>query len=108
MPGAGDGHDFFGRFDADIARIAAEHDADATVAAFSHGAAIRVWAAGRASNLDPEFPGLKQLDNTAVIALDGSPESGWLVTHWAGEPLGGAALEDPTAIDATGESSVVE
>src|SRR5476651_2179095 len=32
MPGAGDGHEFYGRFDADIARVAAEHDPDATVA----------------------------------------------------------------------------
>ena len=108
MPGAGDGHDFYRRFDADIATVAAEHDAVHTVAVFSHGAAIRVWAAARASNLDPEFPGLKQLDNTAVVALEGSPPTGWIVTHWAGEPLGGAALEDPAARDVTGEGLAVE
>lgn len=102
IPGGGDGHEFFGRFDADVEHVVAEHDRDATVAVFSHGAAIRVWAAGRAANITPDFPGLKQLANTAVVALDGSPEFGWVVTHWAGEPIGGASLDDPTAHDVTG------
>ncbi|MFC5501277.1 histidine phosphatase family protein [Lysinimonas soli] len=103
MPGAGDGHDFYGRFDADIARIAGEQAEDATVAAFSHGAAIRVWTAARASNIPPEFPGRNHLENTGVVALEGAPARGWIVTSWAGEPLGGLALEDPTARDVTGE-----
>lgn len=103
MPGGADGHEFYGRFDADLARVAAEHDPDATVAVFSHGAAIRVWTAGRARNIDPEFPGRQHLDNTAVVALEGSPSDGWRVTHWAGEPIGGAELNDPTADDVTGE-----
>lgn len=87
IPGGEDGHEFFGRFDADVEHVMAEHDRDATVALFSHGAAIRVWAAGRAANITPDFPGLKQLANTAVVALEGSPESGWVATHWAGEPV---------------------
>jgi len=103
MPGGADGHEFYGRFDADLARVAADHDRDATVAVFSHGAAIRVWTAGRATNIDPEFPGRQHLENTAVVALNGSPSEGWRLTHWAGEPLGGEALTDPTADDVTGE-----
>lgn len=87
MPGAEDGNEFYGRFDADLARVAADHDRDATVAVFSHGAAIRVWAAARATNLLPEFPGRRFLDNTGVVALEGSPTEGWRATHWAGEPL---------------------
>jgi len=104
MPGGADGHEFYGRFDADLARVAAEHDRDATVAVFSHGAAIRVWTAGRATNIDPEFPGRQHLDNTAVVALNGSPSEGWRLNHWAGEPLGGEALNDPTADDVTAEA----
>ena len=104
MPGAGDGHEFYGRFDADIARVTSEHAPDATVAVFSHGAAIRVWTAARATNIAPDFPGRQHLDNTGVVALEGSPAQGWIVTHWGGEPLGGAGLTDPTADDITGET----
>ena len=103
MPGAADGHEFYGRFDADVARVASEHAPDATVALFSHGAAIRVWTAARATNIAPDFPGRQHLDNTGVVALEGSPAEGWIVTEWAGEPLGGAALNDPTADDIAGE-----
>ncbi len=103
MPGAGDGHEFYGRFDTDIARVASEHDPDATVALFSHGAAIRVWTAARATNIAPDFPGRQHLDNTGVVALEGSPAEGWIVTEWAGEPLGGAELNDPSADDIAGE-----
>ncbi len=87
MPGAGDGHDFFRRFDADIAHIAEEHPTDATVAVFSHGASIRVWAAARASNVRPEFAGRHHLDNTGVVTLDGSPDDGWTLVSWSGAPL---------------------
>ena len=103
MPGGADGHEFYGRFDADLARVAAEHDADATVAVFSHGAAIRVWTAARATNIAPDFPGRQHLENTGIVALTGSPTEGLLVTHWAGEPIGGAELNDPSADDVTGE-----
>ena len=92
MPGGADGHEFFGRFDADIARIAAKHDAahhpDATVAVFSHGAAIRVWSAARADNISPEFPGRTHLDNAGIVVLTGSPAEGWLMESFAGEPIG--------------------
>lgn len=103
MPGAGDGHDFFGRFDDDLAWIASEHDTDATVAVFSHGAAIRVWTAGRARNIEPEFTGRQHLDNTGVVVLQGSPTEGWLMESFAGQPVGGESLEDPLAHDVTGE-----
>jgi len=103
MPGGADGHEFYGRFDADLARVSAEHDPDATVAVFSHGAAIRVWTAARATNIAPEFPGRQHLENTGVVALQGSPTEGWIVTEWAGEPLGGSALNDPSADDVAGE-----
>jgi broad specificity phosphatase PhoE len=103
MPGAGDGHDFYGRFDADVARIADENAQDATVALFSHGAAIRAWTAARAGNIDPAFPGRQHLDNTGVVVMTGDPVVGWTMESFAGEPVGGAQLEDPTAEDPTGE-----
>ncbi len=103
MPGAGDGNDFFGRFDADIAQVASEHDPDATVAVFSHGAAIRVWSAARAANIARDYPGRHYLENTGLVALEGSPADGWNMVGWTREPLGGAELKDPSADDVTGE-----
>ena len=103
MPGGADGHEFFGRFDADIAKIVGDQGPDATVAVFSHGAAIRVWSAARARNISPELPGRTHLDNTGVVVLTGSPADGWLMESFAGEPIGGAALEDPAAADPLGD-----
>lgn len=120
MPGGSDGHEFFGRFDADIAEIAARlhgsklnsdpeiamarASAHSTAAVFSHGAAIRVWVAGRATNVPPSFAGENDIDNTGVVELEGSPEQGWTLLSWQGTPVGGAELADDTALDPTGEA----
>ncbi len=101
MPGASDGHAFFRRFDADIATAAAGVK---TSVVFSHGAAIRVWIAGRVRNVPPMFAGTHELDNTGVIELSGSPEDGWTLVSWAGLPIGGGQLVDESAEDPTGES----
>lgn len=57
----------------------------------SHGAAIRVWTAARARNVDVPFAGAHRLDNTAVVILEGSPREGWQALSWAGADLGAAA-----------------
>ncbi|MBX0301498.1 histidine phosphatase family protein [Cryobacterium sp. 1639] len=101
MPGGADGNEFFARFDADIAVAAASGH---TAAVFSHGAAIRVWAAARATNVPPMFAGLHDLDNTGVVELSGTPEEGWTLLSWAGVPLGGMPLVDTNAVDPTGEA----
>jgi len=101
IPGSINGHEFFARFDAAIAAIADDHPDD-TVAAFSHGAAIRVWTASRAANLTPDSGVIRHLDNTGVVVLNGSPTDGWVVETWAGEPVGGEALTDHAAPDPTG------
>lgn len=102
IPGGEDGNDFYNRFTGAIEKIAAEHIG--TVALFSHGAAIRTWASWTSSNLDQEFSKTHPLENTAVVVVEGSPADGWVTTYWADEPIGGAALEDATAIDPTGEA----
>ena len=102
MPGAIDGHEFFRRFDDAIAAIAADHPGQ-TVAVVSHGAAIRVWAGARASNLGAEYTVNRHLDNTGVVVLTGSPDEGWRAETWAGEPIGGDELIDHTAADPTGD-----
>jgi broad specificity phosphatase PhoE len=101
MPGGEDGHDFFTRYDDAVAQIAAT-GAD-VVAAFSHGAAIRIWASVAAQNVPNEFGGRRPLENTGIVELEGSPESGWRLVDWEGEPVGGDELVDRTASDPTGE-----
>jgi probable phosphoglycerate mutase len=101
MPGGSDGHSFFERFDADIETVSA---VAGTAAIFSHGAAIRVWTAGRAHNVPPIFAGTNELDNTGIVELSGSPEEGWTLLAWAGVPVGGADLVGATAEDPIGES----
>ncbi|WP_458112490.1 histidine phosphatase family protein [Arthrobacter sp. R1-13] len=109
MPDGPNGHDFFGRYDAAIATIAAAAapggaDGSGSVAVVSHGAAIRVWAAARTHNIDIDFAARHILANTGIVALEGDPDGGWSLLHWDGSPVGGLALADPTAEDPTGDS----
>ncbi|MCU1597968.1 MAG: hypothetical protein JWQ47_1707 [Glaciihabitans sp.] len=106
IPGGEDGNEFYGRFTGAIERIAAEHapGSDKTIAIFSHGAAIRAWASWSSRNIDAEASRGHVLPNTGVVILEGSPAEGWIVVDWAGQPVGGAILDDPSAPDPTGES----
>lgn len=104
MPAGPDGHEFFGRFDAAVARVAERASAreHAAAAVVSHGAAIRTWAGSRAKGVDHEFAARHMLANTGIVALEGDPDSGWTLIHWDGSPIGGLALADPTAEDPAG------
>ena len=99
MPGATDGHEFFRRFDESIASVTGNN-----AVVFSHGAAIRVWVAGRAINVPPSFAGEHDIQNTGVVELDGSLESGFTLLSWQGTPVGGSDLSDDTPEDPTGET----
>lgn len=101
IPGGTDGHAFFDRFDRGIAEAVTDAS---TAVVFSHGAAIRVWTAGRARNVQPEFVATHGLDNTGIVELAGSPQDGWSLVSWAGEPVGGHELADESAGDPTGET----
>jgi probable phosphoglycerate mutase len=102
IPGGEDGNEFFGRYNRAIDTIATQ--CDGTVAVVSHGAAIRTWTSWAARNTDEEFTRTHDLTNTATVILEGSPAAGWVLTHWDGDPVGGAQLEDATAADPTGEA----
>lgn len=108
MPGGGNGHAFFTRYDESIATVAESMSrAGSTMGAavvVSHGAAIRVWVAGRADNVPPTFAGEHDIQNTGIVELEGSPVEGWRLISWQGTPVGGADLSDATAEDPTGES----
>ena len=89
--GAADGHAFFARYDAAIERAlaaAADSGADGdggVVVAFSHGAAIRTWVAGRAGNLGTSKAHHQALGNTAVVELE-RIDGRWSVLSWEGAP----------------------
>lgn len=106
IPGGSSGHDFLARYDAALTAIAAAHGPDATVAVVSHGAAIRGYALMRAgADRVAEF-GTLRVHNTGLVALDGSPATGWRVALWRTEPLGGAGLDRDTGHDVTGDSAL--
>lgn len=73
------GDEFFDRYD--LAVEAAVQGAEAVVCV-SHGAAIRVWAAARAENVDAAFAADHGLPNTGVVVLDRDGEGPWRVDLW--------------------------
>jgi broad specificity phosphatase PhoE len=94
VPGGFSGDHFFERFDRGIAEIwqaqqrvrqQGEKQDGVTVAIVDHDAAIRVWVAGRADNVGPEFTSTHALDNTGIVVLTGSPATGWHVESWQSE-----------------------
>ncbi|MCF6379142.1 histidine phosphatase family protein [Nocardioides KLBMP 9356] len=101
MPGGETGEEFLARFDRAVRTIVeAGHDA---VLVVSHGAALRTWASTRMEPHPDAPPATQPLHNTALIVLDGDPDSGWRMVSWQGHPVGGELLEDPTAEDPTGD-----
>ncbi|POX37500.1 histidine phosphatase family protein [Streptomyces sp. Ru73] len=81
MPGGENGVEMLARYDAVIEEIAGSGVAAAAVV--SHGAAIRTWTAARARNVDADFAIAHPLPNTAVVVLEGDPETGWTVVTWS-------------------------
>ncbi len=102
LPGGESGTAFLRRFDAAVAAVADDHRPADTVVVVSHGAAIRVWVALRTA-MSPEHAAELHVSNTAAAVVEGSPDGGWELLTWTGDPLGGAALLDPAAHDVTGD-----
>ncbi|MFG3008951.1 histidine phosphatase family protein [Streptomyces cinerochromogenes] len=89
MPGGESGEEALARYDAVVAEAAAS--GARAVAMVSHGAAIRVWTAARADNVDVAIAAARPLENTGVVILEGSPSDGWKALSWEGatvEPAG--------------------
>lgn len=103
MPGGENGVEALKRFDAVVDEAAGT--GARTVAMVSHGAAIRMWVAARAENVDVSYAADHALRNTGVVVLSGSPDRGWRALHWEGRPLGpesGAPEADGPAGEAVG------
>lgn len=94
IPGGESGEEALARYDAVVAEAAAL--GTGTVALVSHGAAIRMWTAARAANVDVPFAAAHPLRNTGVVALEGSPAAGWKALTWAGEAVVPAGAPGPT------------
>ncbi|MFD4501638.1 histidine phosphatase family protein [Streptomyces sp. NPDC058457] len=94
MPGGETGDEALGRYDAVIAEAAAS--GAGTVAVISHGAAIRLWTAARADNVDVPYAASRPLDNTGVVILEGSPADGWKALSWEGAVVAPAGASGPT------------
>lgn len=102
MPGGESGEEALARYDAVVAEAAAS--GARSVAMVSHGAAIRVWTAARADNVDVTFAATHPLENTGVIILEGSPTDGWKALSWEGATVEPAGEGGPAgeALGATG------
>lgn len=103
IPGGATGRDFLDRYEGAVQGIAAQHGRDDTVALFSHGAAIRVFAT-HAAGLSGEDVAELWINNTGMVLLEGHPSDGWTLERWTGDPLGGAHLASVRAHDVTGEA----
>ncbi|QOV34355.1 histidine phosphatase family protein [Streptomyces ferrugineus] len=93
MPGGESGVEALGRYDAVVAEAAG--GGAGTVALVSHGAAIRMWTAARADNVDVAFAAAHPLANTGVVVLEGAPGEGWKVLSWAGAVVAPAGESGP-------------
>ncbi|MGN9757420.1 histidine phosphatase family protein [Streptomyces sp. SD31] len=94
MPGGDSGAQTLARYDAVVAEAA--DSGASTVAMVSHGAAIRMWTAARADNVDVPFAAAHPLDNTGVVILEGAPSDGWKALSWAGAVVAPAGEGGPT------------
>ncbi|MEF2978103.1 histidine phosphatase family protein [Subtercola sp. YIM 133946] len=105
MPGGPDGHEFFTRCDDAVGAVtAAGHQ---VVAVFSHGMAIRAWAAARAANIDGSYASTHQLDNTGMVILQRETDADkWELVTWLETPLGGTHLVDARAADPAGNTLI--
>lgn len=105
MPGGESGREVMERFDSAITE-AVSHPAvagGAAAAVFAHGAVIRVWTAARATNVDMGYAADHWLPNTAMVTLEGDPQSGWTLVDWTEHALGGPELSDPAHTGPAGE-----
>lgn len=98
MPGGETGRDFFARFDAALAEVAASGAAEAVVV--SHGAAIRCWSAS-VEGADRDFLASRPLPNTGIVALEGEPGA-WRMRAWHDFPIGQPVAPPTPAADPTG------
>lgn len=86
LPGGGESaRQAVARFDAVVREIEATH-ANGTVAVFTHGSALRLWAVFASDNVTPDF-GLAYIDNVSIVAVAGTAQTGRRIIAWDGAVL---------------------
>lgn len=103
MPGGESREAFLARYDDAVAQVRASGATTALVV--SHGAAIRTWVGSRAIEDEQDWSEvmMQPLRNTGCIELE-ERDDGWHIVAWQNHPVGGEALEDPSALDPTGRA----
>jgi len=87
IAGGENGIEFMARFDRAVDSITTGAGHEPVVALVSHEAAITVWAASTAINLDAEFSRTHGVRNTGIVELEGSTDGGWRAVSWDGIPI---------------------
>jgi probable phosphoglycerate mutase len=93
MPGSESGSEFFARFDAVFAEVAATGVQTALIV--THGAAIRSWTAARTANISTGHVTANSVTNTGAVIVEGSPREGWSGVSWEGRALGSTEVDAP-------------
>lgn len=75
VPGGESGEEFLARYDAAIATL--RSGAGETAAVFTHGGAMWAWVLCRAAGAAPTVPAVPGVDNTEILAVEGSVRDGW-------------------------------
>ncbi len=102
VPGGETGREVLARVDEVVAEAAAEVG-DGTAVIVAHGAVIRFWVGARADNVDSVYAREHWLPNTGLVAVEGDPATGWTVTRWTEQALGGERLTDEAHTGPGGE-----
>jgi broad specificity phosphatase PhoE len=84
IPGSLNGNEFQARFDEAVQHI--YNSGELNPVAFSHSAAIMVWALMNVHNPDQSLLASKPLPNTGRVVVTGNPSDGWTLTEWDADP----------------------
>ncbi|WP_306361702.1 histidine phosphatase family protein [Nocardia sp. CC227C] len=84
IPGSIDGNEFDDRVDEALLDVQRRNCTNPVI--FSHGATIMFWSMLNADNADKEKLGTDPIHNGGRVVLEGSPEKGWTIVEWVGDP----------------------
>ena len=83
-PGAENGHEFKKRVDDSLKDVQKRGSKRPVI--FSHGGTMMFWTFISVSNPDPSKLQNDPLSNTGRIVVKGSPQKGWKLIEWNGQP----------------------
>lgn len=84
IPGSIDGKEFDDRFDQALLDVQRRNCANPVI--FSHGGTIMFWSMMNAGNADKSKLGTDPMRNGGRVVLKGSPQKGWTIVEWVGNP----------------------